>query len=135
MNKKAARYVLIIVGSLLAIVGIVMIAATEYTAIAAVAIAFGVVGGACGVFMLLSDKKKLGNAHSLEATFLNIDPRSGQYASLCYFEADGKQIKIAIPTEVFRGERLAPGAKYRVTLDPKEEAKGSNFAIKVERIG
>ena len=32
MNKKAARYVLVIVGPLLAIVGIVMIAATESVA-------------------------------------------------------------------------------------------------------
>lgn len=136
MKKKTANYVMIGAGGFLFVIGLIMAAVNpDGIAIFATIAVLGAITAIAGVFSLILTKKKMNNGRVVEATFLSIDPRSNEYASFCYFELDGKETKIVVPRDVFSEKRLAPGVKYNVTLDAKEEAKGMFTAIKVERIG
>lgn len=135
MKKQLSYYVMIGAGALVCILGIILaVTSPESAGIFAVLAVIGALGAGGGVAFLLVNKKKMANAHEIEATYLRTYPNSPEHFTFGYFEVDGKETKIVIADEVFRGDRFVSGQKYKIALDPNEEKKGSYQAIKVERI-
>ena len=128
MNKRKKNpKLLLVLGIILAVAGgIFLIAAPEVYLFGVFALVFGVLCVIMGLVQKSQTSTK--NTYTVEATFTGIGKFEEMWVG-CYFEVDGKQMRIAIFKNVYNPKLLMPGGKYRITRKNKDDT-----VVDVERI-
>ena len=85
---------------------------------------------------LFVGKKGSSTTHTAELTYKRYDPRSSNEYTWAYCELDGREFRLVIPKNVYRRDKLVPGAKYKVeyTVGKNGDPAKNGDAVSLVRI-